>query len=129
MNYLAGNLLIRIKNASQARHTQLEVPYSHLTEALVTLLIKKGFLVKAKVVGEVKKNLEIELKYEGRKPAFKGVRLISRPGLRLYYPLKDLAHFRRRENGMVILSTSQGLMTLAEARKAKVGGELLFEVW
>jgi len=130
MMNLTGDMLIRIKNAYFARHPKLEVPYSSLSERLAKILEKEGYLKGVKIVDQDKKlkSLELELKYEGKKAVLNGLRQISKPGLRRYISLKDLNTHRRGVN-LVILSTPKGLLSGKEAKKEKVGGELLVEVW
>lgn len=130
VNNPIGDTLIRLKNASLARHPSLRVPYSGLKERVVRLLVKSGYLIKADVVEEGgRKFLQIELKYKDKQPMVASVRQISKPGLRRYFKVKDLARFRKRGNGLVILSTPSGIMSLEEAKKQNLGGEILGEVW
>lgn len=126
-----GDMLIRIKNASLARHKSLDLPYSSLKENLAKILVQEGFLGGLTIVGHspVEKTLRLELKYKGRKPFLSGVREISKPGLRVYAQAKNIPRSRRSSSGVFILSTPQGLMTGPEAKKKNQGGELLCEVW
>ena len=123
-------MLIRIKNAALARHRSLMVPYSSLKERLGKILVEAGYLEKIKVCQEKgQKWLEIDLKYQGRKAVLDNLRQISKPGNRRFLKAEKMAGFRRRGPGIVILSTSGGLMSLEEAQKRNLGGELLCEVW
>lgn len=130
-NNSLGDMLIRIKNASRARHRSLEVPYSLFGEKLAYLLKEKGYLGKVRVEGETpaQKYLKIDLKYQGKKAVINDLRQISKPGLRRYLKIKEMARWRRRTPSLVVLSTPKGLMSLKEARKKNIGGELLCEVW
>ena len=113
-----ADLLTRIKNACLAKHNQLTLPYSQLKEQLVKLMIKTGHLGSYEV--------------KGRELTIKQLRLVSakrlsKPGMRLYAGYKDLLRFNRGR-GETILSTSRGLMTIREAHKQKLGGELLCKI-
>ena len=125
-----ADLLIRIKNASQARHTGLEVPFSSVKERLARLLLKEGYLNKVEVLGKkaVQRKLKIELKYEGKKAMLHSLRRVSKPSCRVYVQTGKISKVRGGV-GLVILSTSKGLMSGKEAKEKKLGGELLCEVW
>ncbi len=123
-------MLIRMKNAALARHHDLDVPYSSLKERLGKILVEKGYLEKIKMSEKKGQQwLELNLKYKGRKAVLDDLRQISKPGNRRFLKAQELAGFRRRGPGIVVLSTSQGLMTIQEAKKKNLGGELLCEVW
>lgn len=126
-----GDMLIRIKNAYLARHKSLEFPYSSLKENLAKILMQEGFLGGLSVTGRSpgQKSLQLELKYKGKKATMSGLREISKPGLRVYVPAREIPLSRRGSSGLVILSTPRGLMTGGEAKKKNLGGELLCEVW
>lgn len=123
--------MIRIKNASLAKHLSLDLPYSVFGEKLAQFLLKKDYLGKVAVAGEKpsQKLLNIGLKYRNKRPAISQARQISKPGRRVYLKVGEMPAHRRRGPGMVVISTSKGLMSLEEARKAKIGGELLCEIW
>lgn len=130
MNYQISDLVIRIKNAALAKRKKIEVSYSRLNKEICELLCKKGFLQSVKEEDkEGKKVLLVELRYEQRRPIFTDVSIVSKPSLRIYTKAKSLSKKDRRRLGTAILSTSSGIMTREEARKAGVGGELLFEIW
>lgn len=130
MNNSIGDILIRIKNASLSRHLSLEVPYSSVGVKLAALLLEKGYLEKVTVEGkEPKRKIKIDLKYSGKKPAIADLRQISKPSLRRYIRIKDLSRLRRSGRSLVVLSTPKGLMSLGDAKKQNIGGELLCEVW
>jgi len=130
MNNSIGDILIRIKNASLSRHLSLEVPYSSIGAKLAALLLEKGYLEKVTVEGkEPKRKIKIDLKYSGKKPAIADLRQISKPSLRRYIRIKDLSRLRRSGRSLVVLSTPKGLMSLGDAKKQNIGGELLCEVW
>lgn len=122
-----ADFLIRIKNANQAGKSVVSTPASSLNEALAALLQKEGY-----IAGSSKKPksriLEITLKYSGERPAVSGVRRISKPSRRLYMGVRDIRPVRRG-HGLLVLSTPKGLLTGAGAKRERVGGEALFELW
>ena len=125
-----ADLLTRIRNAALARHDRTEMPASRLKEAVALILKSEGFIADVRPSeGDGPKKLTIVLKYgRDRSSAIDGVRRVSRPGRRVY-----VAHDRIPRVlsglGISILSTSRGLMSDREARRQKVGGELMCEVW
>lgn len=131
MENTVGELLIRIKNASLAKHQSLVLPYSNFAEKLAQFLVKEGYLEKAeKVETKTKqKTLRVTLKLLDHQPKIINVRQISKPGQRVYLQVRQMSRFRRWGPGVVILSTPTGLSSLKEAKKEKIGGELLCEVW
>lgn len=128
MTYPLGDMLIRIKNASRAGHRSLEVPSSSLVQRVAQFLAKEDYL-EGVSVDQDKRKLKIELKYEGKRPIISDLRQFSKPGLRRFVKVRDLAKLGKSGASLVILSTPEGLMSLKEARKKKLGGELLCEVW
>lgn len=128
-----SDLLARIRNASLAHHELTRLPASKLKYSIAELLKAEGYVadVREEEWGEKKhKTLTIVLRYHGpeRKAAFHGIRRVSRPGRRVYVRHDQIPRVLSGL-GVSILSTSQGLMTDKEARRRKVGGELLCEVW
>ena len=127
-----ADLLSRIRNASMARHELTRVPANKLKKNIALLLKAEGYVadVRQEEWGPKKhQTLTIVLKYgEDRTSAFQGIRRVSRPGRRVY-----VRHDRIDKvcsgMGISILSTSRGVMTDKEARRQRVGGELLCEVW
>ncbi|MBI2640772.1 MAG: 30S ribosomal protein S8 [Candidatus Sungbacteria bacterium] len=124
-----SDMFIRIKNAYRAGHKAVLIPYSKFKHEIAKVLERGGFTGKIERKGKrVRKVLEIALRYSGNgEPALGGVRLISKPSRRLYSSHRDLS--RAREGGTLIISTPQGVMSGKEARKAKVGGEMIAEIW
>ena len=127
-----ADLLARIRNAALARHERTRVPASKLKKAVAEILKREGFLADVSVEkwGPTQKDaITITLKYgTDRKAAFHGLRRVSRPGRRVYVGHRDIPRVLSGL-GVSILSTSRGLMTDKEARRNKVGGEILCEVW
>jgi small subunit ribosomal protein S8 len=127
-----ADLLTRIRNAIMAGHKVVEAPASNLKKEVARILYEKGYILSYKVVeGEgTTKTLKIALKYNPRskKPAIKSIERISRPGLRRYVGVDELPRVLNGL-GVAILSTSKGLMTDKEAKKEKIGGEVLCYVY
>jgi small subunit ribosomal protein S8 len=127
-----ADLLTRIRNALMAGHKVVEAPASNLKKEIARILFEKGYILSYKVVEEEGpiKTLKIALRYnpKNKKPAIKSIQRISRPGLRKYVGVDDLPRVLNGL-GVAILSTSKGLMTDKEARKEKIGGEVLCYVY
>ena len=125
-----ADTLTRIRNAGLARHDRTEVPASRLKEAVAKILVSEGFISDVRPnEGDGAKKLTIVLKYgRDRQSAIDGVRRVSRPGRRVYVRHDRIPRVFSGL-GISILSTSRGLMSDREARRQKIGGELLCEVW
>lgn len=128
-----GDMLARIRNAAKARHDVARVPASKIKAAIAGLLKAEGYISDYRTEkwgeGEKKETLTIVLKFDREKDAaFQGMRRVSRPGRRVYVSHDDIPRVLSGL-GTAILSTSHGLMTDKEARRQKLGGELLCEVW
>ncbi len=125
-----ADLLTRIRNANQMHKTQLEIPTSKLKTEIVNLLKQEGYIEGFKQgVGEDGHSVIIvTLKYHGTERVIKGLKRISKPGLRVYAKVEQLP---RVFNGLgiAIISTSKGIMTDREARREQIGGEVLAYVW
>lgn len=125
-----ADLLTRIRNGLGARHAEVRLPHSRLKTRVAEILVREGYLDDVEVVASpVQSELKIKLKYTpGRAPVIKGLRRVSKPGLRVYKGRGDLPRVQGGL-GIAIVSTSKGVMTDREARRSKVGGEVLCEVW
>jgi small subunit ribosomal protein S8 len=125
-----ADMLTRIRNASMARHDRAEMPHSRLKEHVATVLKAEGYLDDVRISeGEDPKTLTLVMRYgQGRQSAIDGIRRVSTPGRRVYVR-HDRIDRVCSGMGISILSTSRGVMTDREARKQRVGGELLCEVW
>ena len=125
-----ADMLTRIRNASMARHDRTEMPYSRLKEHVARVLKSEGFVDDVRVSeGEGHKQLTVVLRYgRDKQSALDGVRRISTPGRRVYVRFDRIPRVLSGM-GVSILSTSQGVMTDKDARKQRVGGELICEVW
>ncbi len=124
-----ADMLTRIRNAYQARKQLVVLPFSKMKLAVLEILVKEGYIasVEKKVEGNMT-NLEIVLKYNGSMPALRSVKRESKPGHRLYYKSEDLPKILGGF-GIAVVSTSKGIMTAVEAKKQKIGGELLCSVY
>ncbi len=125
-----ADLLTRIRNGVMARKERVDVPYSKLKDALVTVLRDEGYLKEMAVVGEgAARQIRIVLSYDAhRRPVITGIKRVSRPGLRIYVGAEGSPRIRRGL-GVSVLSTPEGLLVDREARRRKVGGEVLCSVW
>jgi small subunit ribosomal protein S8 len=125
-----ADMLTRIRNGSRARHTEVLVPASRTKREIARILKDEGFIEDVEEAQEgPTAMLRIRLKYVGVKaPVVSGLRRISKPGLRVYAGKTDIPRVLGGL-GIVIVSTSQGIMTGAQARKAQLGGEVLAYVW
>ena len=125
-----ADMLTRIRNANQALHPHVSMPSSKLKEEVAKILSSEGYLDGYKVEdAKVGKELTITLRYlNDRERVLQGLRRISTPGRRVYKGAGDLERVRGGI-GVSIVSTSDGLLTDREARRRKVGGEVLCEVW
>ncbi|HET8581424.1 MAG TPA: 30S ribosomal protein S8 [Candidatus Paceibacterota bacterium] len=124
-----ADLIIQLKNAGAVGKPTVSLPFSKFKFAVAEKLKEAGYVAAAERKGrKVKKTLEITLRYAEGAHAITDVKRISKPGRRVYKPVSEI-HAVRYGKGSLILSTPRGVMTDAEARKEKVGGEALFEIW
>jgi small subunit ribosomal protein S8 len=128
-----ADMLTRIRNAALARHDRTEMPYSSLKEHVARVLKSEGFVDDVRVSEpsdeKAHKQLTIVLRYgRDKESALDGIRRVSTPGRRVYVRHDRIPRVLSGM-GVSILSTSQGVMTDRDARKQRVGGELLCEVW
>jgi len=124
-----NDFLIKIKNAQKARLESIKVPYSNMDWAIAELLATAKYIDSAEKKGRMPKRIiEINLRYVDGQGAISGMNIISKPSRRLYAGYKELKSVRQGY-GIGFISTPKGIMTNKEARKAKVGGQLLFEIW
>jgi len=125
-----ADMLTRIRNGSMARHERVEMPHSKLKEHVADVLKLEGYVDDVRVSeGEEPKTLVVVLRYgRDRTSAIDGIRRVSTPGRRVYVRHDRISRVVSGM-GISILSTSRGVMTDREARRQRVGGELLCEVW
>jgi small subunit ribosomal protein S8 len=124
-----ADMINRIRNAQVVFKETVKIPYSKLKYEIAEILQREKWIGKIEVKGKIPlKVIEIELKYQDKKPTISRLKRVSSPGQRIYNSYIDLKNVRDGF-GMSIISTSKGLMTNREARKQKQGGEILFEIW
>lgn len=124
-----ADMLTRIKNGYLSRKVDVMVPFSKFKESLAKTLVNAGYVEAYEVVKEDKfPELKVTLKYADRKPAIEEIKKVSKPGIRIYAGKNNLPKVLSGF-GVSIISTSKGLMTDKEARKAGLGGEVICRVW
>ncbi len=125
-----ADMLTSIRNAQAAKKDAVDVPFSNIKYEIAEILEKHGFIEKVEKEGrKVKRVIKIFLKYEKDKsPKISGLKRISKPGQRIYKNFKSLKPVMSGY-GVAVISTPKGLMTDKEARKQKLGGEVICEVW
>lgn len=124
-----SDMLTRIRNALASRKSELVMPYSKFKHNLANVLLAEGFINGVNELPGRVKMLQINLKYDnGGSPVITGIKRVSTPGQRIYLPVTRIP----RTNGgfgVTVVSTSQGLLTDKQARKGKVGGEVVCQIW
>ena len=123
-----SDLLTRIRNGGRALLPAIELPHSRIKESVAKILKTEGYVTEVTVAGETKKTIKIRLKYNGKKSVIEGLKRVSKPGLRKYVGSTEIPRVRGGL-GVAIVSTSEGLLTDAQARKKNLGGELLCYIW
>ena len=125
-----ADMLTRIRNANNAKHETVDVPASNMKKAITTILLDEGYIKSFQLIEDGGQGIiRITLKYlPGKEKAIQGLRRVSKPGLRVYAGADELPRVLKGL-GIAIISTSKGVMTDKEARKANVGGEVLAFVW
>ena len=124
-----ADLLTRIRNANKMHHEKVSIPSSTLKLNILKVLKEEGFIADYVVIEDNKQNvIEVTLKYNNNEAVIKGLRRISKPGLRKYTDAENLPKVLHGL-GIAIISTSKGVMTDSEARKQNVGGEVLAYIW
>ena len=123
-----ADMLTRIRNAGRALLPAVELPHSRMKESVAKILKSEGYVADVAVEGNVIKKLKIRLKYHGKKNVIEGLKRVSRPGLRRYVGSTEIPRVLSGM-GVSIVSTPEGVMTGAQAKKKNLGGELLCQVW
>ena len=125
-----ADMLTRIRNASAAKHDSVDVPASNVKKAIAQILLDEGYITSFQVEEDGKQGvIHITLKYgQNKAQVINGIRRIAKPGLRIYTNVEEMPKVMKGL-GIAILSTSKGIMTDKQARKANVGGEVLAYVW
>ena len=125
-----ADMLTRIRNANDAKHQTVDVPASNMKKAIADILLAEGYIKSYQVIEDGKQGIiRITLKYgQGKTKIIKGLRRVSKPGLRIYASCEDMPKVMNGL-GIAIISTSKGVMTDKAARANNVGGEVLAFVW
>jgi small subunit ribosomal protein S8 len=123
-----SDMLTRIRNAGCALQPTVAVPHSRIKESIAHILKKEGYVGDVTVEKNAFKTIKIKLKYEGKKTVIRGLRRVSKPGLRHYVGATEIPRVLGGL-GVAVISTSEGLMTGTQARKKNLGGEVVFYVW
>ena len=127
-----ADYLTRIRNATRAQHSKVDIPISNIVREMTQVLMKEGYIRNFTIIDDTKHKqgiVRIYLKYgEGRKSVIRGIKRESRPGLRRYSNVKKIPRVLNGL-GVVILSTPKGILTDRDARREKVGGEVLCSIW
>jgi small subunit ribosomal protein S8 len=130
MNDPLGDMLTRIRNAQMRRRPKVSTPASNMRGRVLDVLAEEGYIrgyTRVEQKGEIPE-FEIELKYFNGQPAIREIERISKPGRRVYSPVKDLPTVANGL-GVAILSTPKGVMSDAKAREENVGGEILCNIF
>ncbi|HNR72249.1 MAG TPA: 30S ribosomal protein S8 [Verrucomicrobiota bacterium] len=128
MNDPISDMLTRIRNASRALLPAVEVPHSRIKEGIAGILKREGYIADFAVERKTPRTLTLKLKYQGKKSIIEGLRRVSTPGLRRYVGAAEIPRVRGGL-GVAVLSTSEGLLTDVQARRKRIGGELICYVW
>ena len=125
-----ADMLTRIRNANSSKHESVSVPCSKLRIEIAKILDNEGYIAGYEVIeDEIQGMIKINLKYgPGKQKVITGLKRVSKPGLRVYASKENLPKVLKGL-GIAIISTSKGIMTDKEARKANVGGEVLAYIW
>lgn len=125
-----ADMLTRIRNAGAVQHPQVVMPVSKVKVAVAKILVEEGFVAGYSVTDEQPQaNLIVTLKYSGKgQPVINGIERVSKPGRRVYTGYKEIP-WVRSGLGISIVSTPQGMMTGRKARRSKLGGEIVCNVW
>lgn len=129
VNDPVGDLIIRIKNAGAVKKEYIDVPHSRHKHDIAAKLKDLGYVADVEKRGKEQKTLRITIAYnEDGSPKVTNVKRVSKPGRRLYTKSRD-AHSVKFGEGALIISTPLGILSDAEARQNRAGGEMLFQIW
>ena len=123
-----ADMLTRIRNAKAMRHQTVEMPNSKLKQAILEVMKNEGYIESYKATEDVKSILTVTLKYTNNQSVITGLKIVSKPGLKVYAKADELPKVLNGL-GIAIISTSHGVMTDKQARKLNIGGEVLAYVW
>ena len=130
MSDVIADMLTRIRNANNAKHATVDIPASNMKKSIADILVEEGYVKGYQIVDNGNQGIiRVTLKYmEGKQKVIRGIRRISKPGLRIYAGYEDMPKVMNGL-GIAIVSTSKGIMTDKKARALKIGGEVLAFVW
>ena len=130
MSDVIADMLTRIRNASNAKHATVDIPASNMKKSIAEILVNEGYVKSYQVIDDGKQGvIRVTLKYgQGKTKVIRGLRRVSKPGLRIYASCDDMPRVMNGL-GVAIISTSKGIMTDKQARKENVGGEVIAFVW
>jgi len=124
-----ANMLTSIRNGQMASMEMVKIPFSKIKLEIAKVLVRESLLKKVEKKGRgIKRVIEMELKYKEGIPVMSSLKRVSKPGQRIYIKVKDVRPVRN-DYGILIISTSKGLMTNREAKKQKLGGEIICKIW
>lgn len=123
-----SDMLTRIRNAYLVKKTEVRLPFSKIKFSISKILVDEGYVASSEKVEEGHGEIRIVLKYDDKRPSITKVSRVSTPGRRVYSGYDALPRVLS-DHGIAIVSTSQGIMTNKEARKRKLGGEVLCKVY
>lgn len=124
-----ADMLTRIRNANNAKHETVDIPASNMKKSIAQILVDEGYIQGFQVIEDGKQGvIRITLRYVGKEKVIKGLKRVSKPGLRIYASCDEMPKVLNGL-GIAIVSTSKGIMTDKKARKENVGGEVLAFVW
>ena len=123
-----GDMLARIKNAQVRNHSKVTLPSSKFKAKIADVLKSEGYIIDYKINDEIKPSIEINLKYNSGNPVINTIERISKPGRRIFSSASSLPKINNGL-GIAIVSTPQGVMTDVDARKKKLGGEIICKVF
>ncbi len=124
-----ADMLTRMRNAIMMHHEQVSMPHSKMKEKILSVLKEEGFIRKYEVLGDkVKKTIVVGLKYSDGESAIVTLNRVSTPSRRIYMDTESLKPFRSGM-GIRVVTTSKGIVSDNQARKQKIGGEVLLEIW
>ena len=130
MSDVIADMLTRIRNANDAKHATVDIPASKMKKSIADILVEEGYVKGYQIVENGNQGIiRVTLKYtEGKQKVIRGIRRVSKPGLRIYAGYEDMPKVMNGL-GIAVVSTSKGIMTDKKARSLKVGGEVLAFVW
>ena len=123
-----GDMLARIKNAQVRNHRKVSLPASKFKSKIADVLKSEGYIIDYKINDDVKPTIEINLKYNSGNPVINTIERVSKPGRRIFSSASSLPRINNGL-GIAIVSTPQGVMTDVDARKKKLGGEIICKVF